>query len=633
MSKGLTESLDELTAMQRQSADWEDGPVLILAGPGAGKTQVLTCRIARLLDSSKDKKFRLLALTFTNKAADEMKGRVAGFVPGLEDRATIATFHGFCAQILRQHGVHCGINSNFVIYSSDGDRGAVMEGCLRRGAAADGSVSLEDVSLIGHIDRLKSRLIDPEALGGTPERDHLRRVYELYDAELRRNNALDFNSLIQEAVKLLALYPMIAERYRKIYPHWLIDEFQDTNAAQYALVRTLAGEHFSNVFAVADDDQIIYEWNGASYRQIQSFLQDFNAGLIQLPTNFRCPPGIVTCANRLVAYNAVRTASKEPLVAGRTDLRFPAADHIGLRVFQDAAGEASGIADEIAGFDQSSRGNVAVLARTKALLEGVRVALTALNVPCVIAQRRDQFLSPEFRWLFVALRQLVRPLDQRNAETLVEAFNRFASTEIDRKLVVAEAEATNRGYLAAWLQAAGGESLKGLPVRALELFAAITVAPSEAKSGVESIVREFAAASRKGSADLAEDVCAWKELTRDVAQHLGSRMTLEEFLQELDLRSKEPTPGPNTVTLTTVHGAKGKEFEYVFVIGLAEDVMPSFQSRKKGDRSPEMEEERRNCFVAITRTRERLVLSRAERYYGWQKSPSRFLSEMGLTQP
>jgi DNA helicase-2/ATP-dependent DNA helicase PcrA len=156
--------------------------------------------------------------------------------------------------------------------------------------------------------------------------------------------------------------------------------------------------------------------------------------------------------------------------------------------------------------------------------------------------------------------------------------------------------------------------------------------PSAVKSAVEAILGEFAkeTAGREGDADLAEDMAAWRELSRDIAGHIGRGAPLDQFLQELQLRSKEPSPKPDTVTLMTIHGAKGREFDFVYVIGLAEDVMPSFQSRQKGDRSPEMEEERRNCFVAITRTEECLVLSRAKSYRGWRKEPSRFLVEMEL---
>lgn len=636
MENPLEPALEELTEIQRQAVDWDEGPLLVLAGPGSGKTQVLTCRMARLLDASKEQKFRVLALTFTNKAADEMKGRVAIFVPGLEDRANIGTFHSFCAQVLRQHGVHLGIKPDFAIYSRDDDRRAVLEDALRHAQSEGKTTSIDDVRYLGLIDRMKARLIEPAAaeaaLVGFDDRQRVAVTYQLYEQELRDINALDFNSLIFEAYRLVRTFPAIAARYRRSHPYWLIDEFQDTNSAQYRFVCALAGDEFRNVFVVADDDQIIYEWNGASYKQIQSFLTDFSAELIQLPTNYRCPAAIVEAANRLVVYNAQRTSTKRPLIAGKTKVKYPASEHIQLRVFATDEDEAAAIAQEIADSEHSLWGQTTVLARTRALLERMHKALLQCQVPSVIAQRRDDFLSAEFRWLVAILRQLTRPLDRRNLGVLVESFNRMAETNVSVDQVLTDAEATGRSYLATWLEAAAGQNLKTAQATLVDVVVPLTSDPSAAKMAVEAILQEFAKelAGPQAESDLAEDMDAWRELARDIASHIGKNAPLDQFLQELQLRSKEPTPKPETVTLMTIHGAKGKEFDLVYVIGLAEDVMPSYQSRQKGDHSPEMEEERRNCFVAITRAKERLVLSRAERYRGWPKEPSRFLVEMEL---
>ena len=637
MMTTFQEALAKLTEIQRQAVDWNEGSLLVLAGPGSGKTQVLTCRIARLLESSRNKNFRVLALTFTNKAADEMKERVTTFVPGLEDRASIGTFHSFCAQVLRQHGVHQGINPDFAIYAIDEDRKAVLDAALRRAAAEGKPLGPEDVRYLPLIDRMKARLIEPESAVGVltsfEDRERIALTYRVYEEELRQLNALDFNSLILETHRLAVNFPVIADRYRKSHPYWLLDEFQDTNNAQYRLIRALAGDSFRSVFAVADDDQIIYQWNGASFKQIQSFLADFSGELIQLPTNYRCPPAIVEAANRLVAYNAHRTASKKPLVAGKTDLKYPASEHIQLRVFETDEEEASGIAQEIATRGKSEWGQTTVLARTRALLDRMHKALKEHQVPAVIAQRRDDFLSPQFRWLMAVLRQIVRPLDRRNLAVLVEAFNRLAEIAINADQIITDAETTGRGYLATWLEAAAKQPLKPGPAKLTQVLAPLSNDPSGTRAAIDAILAEFAKKPPEAAdaySDLAEDMAAWRELSRDIASHIGKNAPIDQFQQELQLRSKEPTPKPNPVTLMTVHAAKGREFDIVYVIGLAEDVMPSFQSKQKGDRSPEMEEERRNCFVAITRTKECLVLSRAERYRNYVKQASRFLVEMQL---
>lgn len=635
MTDSLEAALAKLTEIQRQAVEWEQGPLLVLAGPGSGKTQVLTCRIARLLDASREKNFRVLALTFTNKAADEMRARVADFVPGLEERANIGTFHSFCAQVLRQHGVHLGIRPDFAIYTTDDDRKAVLEDALLRGAAEGKAVDTEDVKYLALIDRMKAHLIEPNAavrvLTRYEDRERIALVYDLYEAELKRLNALDFNSLILEAHRLATVFPALAARYRTSHPYWLVDEFQDTNAAQYNVVRAFIGAQFRNVFAVADDDQILYQWNGASFKQIQAYLNDFAAAIIQLPTNYRCPPAIVEAANHLVAYNAQRTASKKPLIAAKTEMRFPAGEQIQVRIFKTDKEEAAGIAEEILRRGKAEWRHVAVLARTRALLEGMQTALREAGVQAVVAQRRDDFLSPQFRWLGAVLSQIVRPLDRRNIVVLVESFNRMADITIPVDQVITDAETSGRSYLATWLDAVAAHETDQGPARLAGLVAPLIGDPAGAKTTIERIVEEFGSSVvTETESDLSEDLAAWRELSRDIGGHLGRNAPLEQFLQELQLRSKEPTPKADTVTLMTVHGAKGREFDIVYVIGLAEDVMPSFQSKRKGDTSPEMEEERRNCFVAITRTKECLIVSRAERYRGWIKQPSRFLREMRL---
>lgn len=631
----LETALEKLTDIQRQAVLWGDGAILVLAGPGSGKTQVLTSRIARLLNEGRDKNFRILALTFTNKAADEMKERVAAFVPGLEERANIGTFHSFCGQVLRQHGVHLGIKPDFAIYSQDGDRKAVLEDALKRAG-----IDVQNVRNLGLIDRMKTLLIEPKdalsRLTQTQGAQTVAQTYQAYEDELRRLNVLDFNSLILETHRLFIAFPAIAARYRRSHPYWLLDEFQDTNDAQYRLIRAMAGDEFKNVFAVADDDQIIYQWNGASFRQIQRFRADFGSQLIQLPTNFRCPPAIVEAANRLVAYNVERTESKKPLIAGKTVLKLPEHEHIQLRTFDTDQLEAEGIAQEIAARGKSQWGQTTVLARTRALLDKMQKALQTAQVPAVIAQRRDEFLSAEVRWLMATLTQVVRPLDTRNMTALIEAFNRFADIQVDVGQVLSDAEASGTSYMSTWIKAAK-PALDPLMVSAKLLDAAerLNHEPTAAKKIVEEVLTQFdsQASGSDPDPDLAEDLVAWREISNEIGRHFGRNVALDQFLQELQLRSKDPSPQPHTVTLMTVHGAKGREFDLVYLIGLAEDILPSFQSRQKGDASPEMEEERRNCFVAITRAKESLILSRANAYRGWSKSPSRFLVEMGLVQP
>ena len=632
MDAPLESTLAELTDIQRQAVEWDDGALLVLAGPGSGKTRVLTCRIARVLASSRDRRFRSLALTFTNKAANEMAGRVAALAPGLEERAEIGTFHGFCTQVLRQHGAHLGIKSDFAIYSQPEDRQALLEDALRRHCTR--AECREDLRLLPLIDHLKARLVDPadaesyvEAGNGTGSEyaGRVVRAYRAYENELRRVNALDFNSLILEAHRLFA-YPAMTRHFRTVYPYWLIDEFQDTNSAQYALLRRMAGEEFREIFAVADDDQTIFEWNGANVRRIGALVRDFSCKVVQLPTNFRCPPRIVEAANRLVAYNSRRVTSKKPAKAAVGDSPLPGDEQIRCRVFDTDREEVAGIAAEIACLDGEARGRAAVLARNRSLLEAMHGTLEAADVPAVVMMRQDDFLSPQVRWFVACLKQIERPLDRRNMAALAETFDSFAPSPLEWDSLVAQSESEGATCLKVWTDAVRGTELPQPVSEAVEVIAALASGGIKLTEGIGRVLEGFN--SNDPDDNLKDDLSAWRRLEREIrnAQRFPS---LDRFLQELQLRSKEPVPAPGAVSLTTIHGAKGLEFDTVYLIGLAEEVLPSWHSVKKGDGSAALEEERRGCFVAVTRTRERLVLSWARYYRGYRKEPSRFLREMG----
>lgn len=633
-ANALETALNRLTDIQREAVEWGQGALLVLAGPGSGKTQILTCRIARLLEGSRDDNFHVLALTFTTKAADEMRSRVQEFVPGLEERSSIGTFHSFCTQVLRQHGVHLGIRPDFTVYALDADRRAILEDALRLSQQKGQPVSADDSKYLPLIDRFKARLLEPDTVEsarlGLTDAARAARIYRLYEEQLRRINALDFNSMIFEVYRLATKFPAIAARYQRSHPYWLIDEFQDTNEAQYRLISALAGTTFQNVFAVADDDQIIYQWNGASFRQLRNFTANFAASVLQLPTNFRCPPIIVQSANRLVAYNAQRAAAKKPLVAAKTDLRLPPDRHLRVVHFSEEGEEYSAIARDIAALGKQSWGAVAVLARTRSLLDPLHEALQRARVQSCVAQRRDDFVSPEFRWAVGILQQAARPLDERNFGVLVESFNRIATMELSPDQLIAAAQLSGKAYLDQWVTSVKEQGISDGPKALLDSLRLLA-----AGAGYQQFIKRFleivqARMNVEGDGDLSDDASAWAEITREITRHMGRDLPLEQFLQELGLRSKEPGPKKDSVTLMTIHAAKGREFDFVYLIGMAEDIIPSFQSRKRGDKSPEMEEERRNCFVAITRTKESLTLSWADRYRGYPKQPSRFLKEMEL---
>lgn len=628
-----------------KAAEWTDGSLLVLAGPGSGKTRVLTCRIAKLLDESRDKNFRILGLTFTNKAADEMRTRVANFVPGQENRLFLGTFHSFCADILRQHGTHLNINPNFNIYSQDTDLQAVLNEAIDEHAKKKSDLITDmDKKTLPVIQRLKSFLITPErcaeAFQDKSFGERMAIVYEAYERILMNKNALDFNSLILQAYQLYTKYPAFAKRYRTVYPYICIDEFQDSNHAQYQLIKALTGDQHRNLFIVADDDQIIYQWNGASHKRLEELITDYSPEIIQLPMNYRCPAEVVELANNLISFNFLRASDKQPLQSFRPTVKDSEFVRV-LPCFPTFEDEVLGIAKDIKTRHLSRLGSVAILARNKRLLEGAVSALQGEGIPAVISQRKNEFESTPFVWLHSILRLTNDKQNRTYLEAVCGAFSQLAQIEIDPDEVVSQAQTSQLSYLQHWINLVLKQALNDLTKEILEKVSRLLLEGRDFQNFSRSAIAWFKKLevekrlptddpSREVFARYHEELSTWEHLMQEIINALGSEITLEAFLQELQMHSKEMPIKPNTVILMTIHGAKGKEFDHVYLIGLVEDELPSFQSKQKGDKSPDLEEERRNCFVAITRTIKTLTLSYAERYRGWPKQPSRFLYNMGL---
>jgi DNA helicase-2/ATP-dependent DNA helicase PcrA len=630
MGNTFDEVFAELTPIQREAVEWGDGAVLVLAGPGAGKTKVLTARVARLLKESPKRRFKILALTFTTKAAAEMRERVESLLsPGLADERTfIGTFHAFCTQILRQHGSHVGIQSDFGIYSQRADREALLVDALRD-AIKRGEKFLEnDVRWLETIEEMKGKLITPDKAAASGRDPHMAEVYRLYEAKLRAENVMDFNGIILETCRLLAQIPAIAARLRSTYPYWLIDEFQDTSPAQYWFLHYLSGGQFKNLFVVADDDQIIYQWAGASYRQIEKFRDQYKPELIQLVENHRCPPEIVAIANRLVAHNTQRTPGKTPTIAARAS----PVDIISVAAFKTDEDERVAIAGEILAKGKREWGRIVILGRSRALLEPMLECLKQKGVDAVFSQRRDSFISPQFVWLDACLNQALRPTNRRVFTILVDAANRITGLELDPVILMAEAEASGQSFSEYWalVVSSSGSVVAQKLGKLVETLAHSRSSWKDVVRAAIPVLLETAKVPEGTVSDATDDYTAWTNCMKEIRAETGQEPELPEIVQGLALRSKEPPRDPNSVTLLTIHISKGLEFDFVYVIGLAESEMPSWQSIREGDTSPEMEEERRNCFVAVTRTREQLTLSFAQYYRGRNREPSRFLKEMSL---
>jgi DNA helicase-2/ATP-dependent DNA helicase PcrA len=567
-------------------------------------------------------------LTFTTKAATEMRERVDQLVGGRANRAHLSTFHSFAGDIVRQHGTHIGLRPDFKLLTLDEDRIVVLDEAIAQ-THAEG-IPGDRKSLLRLLDRLFADSYD----GGTstPSLAHvpawLPEVFDGYLANLRDSNRLDFGALLHVARQLLATKPGVARALRLAWTHVCVDEFQDTNRAQYDFLRLLLPETEPNLFVVADDDQLIYQWNGASPERLRVLERDYSMAVIQLPETHRCPPAIVSLANSLIQNNTSRTAGKKPLVATRAT---PAAQHVWCRSAASPEAEADDVASAIK--DRSlPPEDCVVLARTAKILQTVVPALEVAGFEAYLPQRKTEFESEPIRWLFNLLRLANGRHDRELLRRVSVAWGKLSGSTVDAEAIAAASVLVGGDFLRAWC-----DHVEGLPSDPaagshLALVRRLLVERLDYLGLIEALLAQPEALAA-GDSLVVDETATWRELHDDILREYGrEEATLHLYLQEMDLRSKVPASPPRAVRLLTVHGSKGLEFKHVFLIGMAEDVFPLFQAVKRGDTSEEMEEERRSCFVAITRVQESLTLSWSQSYYGYRKHPSRFLHEMALVK-
>jgi DNA helicase-2/ATP-dependent DNA helicase PcrA len=630
--------LEKLNENQSKAVLWEDGPLLVLAGPGSGKTRVLTYRVARLLQDRED--VSVLALTFTNKAAAEMRERVNQLLGQRGDRAHLCTFHSFAVDILRQHGSHLGLQPDFSLVTLDEDRIAILtdppdqtgsEPSIVRKLSDEGHLLPTDhKNLLSLLDRLFAESYDggPEApsLVNTPA--WLPQLFASYCEALVAANRLDFGSLLHFARRLLQEKAGVARVLRLGWSHICVDEFQDTNKAQFDLLRLIAPEKQHNLFVVGDDDQIIYQWNGASPERLQALQREYDMEVIQLPECYRCPAEIITLANRLIKHNLGRTPDKTPIRARRTaSLEDGVIRH---RAFDTPDDEVSFLSRDIRkrGLDAS---DCVVLGRATKLLERAASSLIDAGFEAYVARRKSDFEAPVVQVMFNALRLANARHDRDILRRLCLAWDALTDQFLEVEDVAADAALSGGDFLRAWADAASADAV-GPEAKAVGRIRSDLVDRLSFPDTVDWFLAEgWKQWSEDNDQDLKEEIATWKELHDGLVCEYGhDDLTLNAYIQQMDLTSKATRPGPNAVRCMTVHGSKGLEFKHVYLIGMAQEVLPSFQALRKGVHSREFEEERRNCFVAITRVQETLTLTLAREYYGYSKKPSQFLAEMGI---
>ena len=620
--------LGTLNENQRKAVEWQDRPLLVLAGPGSGKTLVLTMRVARLLEERDE--VSVLALTFTNKAATEMRERVDRLLGHHGDRAQLCTFHSFATDVLRQHGSHLGIQPDFSLLTQEEDRVVLLEEVVA-GLADEGHVLPTDQrNTLALLDRLFASSYDggleAPSLVRTP--DWVPAFFAAYCKQLIESNRLDFGALLHFARELLTDHPGVTRVLRAGWTHVCVDEFQDTNKAQYDLLRMMVPESDPNLFVVADDDQIIYQWNGASPERLQELKDDYRMEVVQLPENYRCPREIIDLANRLIEHNSLRTAGKKPLTTSRRAGMDEGVIRLGTYDTPDE--EAAAVATDIQRRELNPV-EVAILARTTKLLNRAATALQTAGLDAHVTQRQAEFETPLVRVVFHALRLANSRHDRDVLRRLCVAWDALSDQALELDDVTAAAALVGGDFLRAWTDAAGADATGDIAGLVERLRSSLVD-----RLEFPGVVDWFLSVGAHTLADaddqaLTTELTTWRELHGELMREHGEdALTLNVYLQHMDLAPKTPRPGPNAIRCMTVHGAKGLEFKHVYLIGMAHEVFPSFQALRKGLTSRELEEERRNCFVAITRVQETLTLTHARQYYGYPKARSQFIAEMGI---
>jgi len=451
-------------------------------------------------------------------------------------------------------------------------------------------------------------------------------LFEAYCLLLQESNRLDYGGLLHFAKKLLSENAGVARLTRLAWRFICVDEFQDTNRAQYDLLRLLVSTDHPNLFVVADDDQIIYQWNGASPERLRTLRENYGMKVIQLPENYRCPPFIIKLANNLISHNQTRSHDKQPLIAHKEE---ECSNQLILLEYRSDDEEIAAIAGLIREMNWNPD-ECAVLARSTKLLQKVAQALEANGLTPYLPQRKNEFECASVRWMHAALRLANARHDREYLRRICVAWETFTDNMIELENVEAASALNGGDFLRAWIDIASKSQITD---KHRELLTRVRQDLAD-RLVFRDLLEWFWGEEWLDDPLEKEEKRTWVELHNTLmCEHLPENVTLHHYLQEMDLKSKVTPREPDSIPCLTVHGAKGLEFKNVFLIGMAEEVFPSYYATRKGPTSKEIEEERRSCFVAITRVQETLCISWAQRYNGYNKKPSRFLEEMGLKKP
>ena len=652
----MSELLDQLNEHQREAAECVNGPVMIIAGAGSGKTRTLTYRIAHLMERGVDP-FHILALTFTNKAANEMKERIIKLVGGEGRNLWMGTFHSIFARVLRAEATKLGYTSSFTIYDTDDSKSAIKQ--IVKQLNLDPK-TYKPSFVLNRISMAKSNLLGPKDYQENPEiyqtdidskRPAIGTIYQMYDQRLHNSNAMDFDDLLFNMNILLRDFPDVLLKYQQRFQYIMVDEYQDTNYAQYLIVKKLAARN-QNICVVGDDAQSIYAFRGANIQNIFNFMRDYpEMQLFKLEQNYRSTKNIVNAANSIISRN--RDQIQKELWSDNSE-----GTRIRLIRAMDEKEEGMRVADAIQNYrlgEDADYRDFAVLYRQNSLSRSIEDALRKMNIPYRIYQGLSFYGRREVKDALAYLRLAINPHDD---ESLVRIIN-YPARGIGQTTMDKIRVAASDNDVSIWTVLENIQSF-GLPIQSgavtkitefvymmkrFEADVSTTDAFTLAKqiilsSGIVKALREEddpESAERIDNIDEllngVQEFCEEEESGESgISGESGKPLrTLDEFLQQVLLytsEDKDKDKDADKVSLMTIHAAKGLEFPYVFVVGMEEQIFPSFLAMSR----PELEEERRLFYVAVTRAEKQVTISYAQtRFNNGQRTGgevSRFVEEI-----
>ena len=611
---------DTLNPPQREAVAQTEGPVLILAGAGSGKTRVLTHRIAYLMDEKGVNPWNILAITFTNKAAQEMRERVDKLVGFGSESIWVSTFHSACVRILRRHIDNLGYDTNFTIYDTDDQKSLMKDVCRKMNI--DTKIYKER-SLLAQISHAKDELLTPDDMemkaAGDYNMKKVASVYREYQAAIRKNNALDFDDLIVKTVELFEKCGAVLEYYQERFKYIMVDEYQDTNTAQFKFISLLA-QRYQNLCVVGDDDQSIYKFRGANIGNILGFEHVFpDARVIRLEQNYRSTRNILNAANQVIANNTERKA--KTLWTENEE-----GSKVHFRQFLNAYEEAEYVAGEISKLKRNGLGNYrdcAILYRTNAQSRIFEEKFIAANIPYKLVGGVNFYARKEIKDLLCYLKTIDNARDDLAVQRIINVPKRgIGATTLGR----VQDYADNMGIsLYEALRVAEEVPSIGRSLSKIDGFVTfIQMLKSKADvMTVEEILQEVIDSTGYVAELEAEDTEESRARIENIYELISKTLayqedmeeqnqpaTLSGFLEEVALIADIDTVDPDQdyVLLMTLHSAKGLEFPKVFMVGMEDGIFPSHMTISYGD-DGEMEEERRLCYVGITRAMKDLTLT------------------------